>query len=476
MDAILNSLFKSKNRTIKVNIEGEVINIDNKNELVSIDIRSNNFDLKGLTFYKIDLFPNPIKGDFILIDNISYKYDEHFNPIILIHANTKDKKASSINFPNKLIFDFDHDNIINTLKKQLNLNKKLKSNLFIYQDSNDENNYKLKCLENNEIYFINKKNDIIEYNLNTKNIIYINNYEEEIFLSNKFIRPTMLSFIEIMDEENLFILLENQEEISNKYLWGKIVEKDEKNQIEKILDSQKRILTFKTYSENVELGQYFLFSNYILMNDMIELKDNSFSFFSSQNLYFSNKINFNKFSALQFHFPDYNEEKNIFNVIHIDGNSEENIIKNNQLETIININLMNSNYKLVPVKMKLKEFQDSIDGKEFYINIMQGLLTKISLQINYKSENSFSYEYLYMFFNETNIYDKIKKIKINNEEIKINIFDNFDSKNRIRFNIVNIPFQNEFDQKLPLKNINSQNNSFLVCETLKNLFALYNRL
>ena len=72
-----------------------------------------------------------------------------------------------------------------------------------------------------------------------------------------------------------------------------------------------------------------------------------------------------------------------------------------------------------------------------------------------------------MFFDETNIYDKIKIIKINNKEIKINIFDNFDSKNRIRFNIVNIPFQDEFDLKIPLKEINSKNNSFLVCETFK---------
>ena len=64
-----------------------------------------------------------------------------------------------------------------------------------------------------------------------KNIIYINNYEEENLSSKKFITLTNLSFIEAIDDENLFILLENQKYISNKYLWGKIIEKDEKNKI-----------------------------------------------------------------------------------------------------------------------------------------------------------------------------------------------------------------------------------------------------
>ena len=149
------------------------------------------------------------------------------------------------------------------------------------------------------------------------------------------------------------------------------------------------------------------------------------------------------------------------------------------MEIIVDTKLLNVKYKLIPIKLQLREYQGAINGKEYYVDIMQGLLNKINVQINYKSENSFSSEYLYMFFDETNIYDKNKIINLENKEIKLNIFDNFDSKNRIRFNIVNIPFQNEFQLEISLKDINSKNNSYLICETFRkdnisNIYGIFN--
>ncbi len=483
MDAILISLFNSKNRTIDAKIEGNIINIDDNNELVSVDVKYKDYKdyiLKGLTFYKADLFPNPSKNDYILIDKISYNHDEFYNPIIKIHAEIIVQERSSIDKEDGFTFDFSPNNIVDTLKKSLNMEKELKSNLFTYIDSNDKY-YQFKCLENNELYLIDKKYCInYENNFNTKNIIYISNYEEVYHTSKKLITLTKLSFLESMDDENLFILLENQKNISNKYLWGKIIEKDEKFKIIKFMNSQQRILKFKKYSKKVEIGQYCLFSNYIIKNDIIELNENSYSYFSKQNLYFSNKINFNKFTALQFYFLDFKEnEKNIFNIIDIDGNIEENIIKNNSMEIIVDTKLLKTNYKLFPIKFRLKENIISFNSKEFFIDILQGLLNKICVLINYKSENSYSYEYLYTFFDENYDYDKIKTIKINDKEIKIDIFDNFVSKNRIRFNIVNIPFQGEFEQNFPLQDINSKNNSYLICETFKkdnnsNIYGIFN--
>ena len=223
MDVILISLFNSKKRTIDVKIKGEIIKIDNSNELVSVDVKCKDYKLNGLKFYKADLFPNPIENDFILIDKISYNHDEFYNPIISIHADIIKENCPSIDIENEFTFGFSPNNIMDTLKKSLNMKKDLKSNLFIYIDSNDENYYKFKCIENNEFYFINKNNYYnYEKNFKSKNIIYINNYAEEYTPLKKFIILTKLSFIEAMDEENLFILLENQKNISNKYLWGKL--------------------------------------------------------------------------------------------------------------------------------------------------------------------------------------------------------------------------------------------------------------
>ena len=111
-------------------------------------------------------------------------------------------------------------------------------------------------------------------------------------------------------------------------------------------------------------------------------------------------------------------------------------------------------------------------GIEFYVKITLGLLNNESLFINYKDENknAYSYEYLYMFLNETNISKKYKVITINNNLVKITNFDNFCSENRIKFNIVNIPFQNEI-KKIPQKDekiFDYKNNSLSVCEIFEN--------
>ena len=146
MNGILNSLFITKDRSIEVNIEGDVAKIDDQNELVSVDVKSDKYYLKALTFYKSDIFPNPVEGDTILINNISYKQDDYFNPIILIHGNIVKKMKPLINVPKEPTFDFSQNKIMDTLKNQLIINKNLKSNLFLIIESNDEIYYKLKCL------------------------------------------------------------------------------------------------------------------------------------------------------------------------------------------------------------------------------------------------------------------------------------------------------------------------------------------
>ena len=61
-------------------------------------------------------------------------------------------------------------------------------------------------------------------------------------------------------------------------------------------------------------------------------------------------------------------------------------------------------------------------------------------------------------------------ITINNNPVKITNFDNFCSENRIKFNIVNIPFQNEINE-ISQKDENifdNKNNSLSVCEIFEN--------
>ena len=408
---------------------------------------------------------------------MQYKYDEYFKLRLFIKAKLIEEKNMSINASNTIQrdYNFTTDNIISNLKDLLNIDKELFSNLFEV-DSINEKTYSVKCLENNELYLMSKINNIPENYLNPKDIIYISNYyveNDKNNISDKTIQFNELTLIEKMNEENLFILLENNEEISDKYFWGKIVEKDEENKTIKIMNNNKKLLQLQEYNDKICLGQYCVFSNYYIKNNIIKLDHNSFTYFSSQDLYFSTKLKLNNFSVIRFYFLDFNKNGNIFNMIKIQGNSDENKIENDVMECIINLKMVNANYKLFPIQLELKE-NSFKEGIKFYTQISLGLLTKINLLINYKSENSYSYEYLYMFFNKTNIYNKNKIININDKKIEINIFDDFDSENRIRFNIVNIPFQNEINKESlninKKEDIGKLNNSLLVCETFKNDF------
>jgi len=115
------------------------------------------------------------------------------------------------------------------------------------------------------IYF-RKKNINLKIDLKEKDFAYINDYYLETENNNNKIILSKLSFVEKLSDEKLFILLENKEELSKKYLWGKIISIDEKSKkkITSVLDSKKRILKIENFTNEMELGKYFLFLTIIL--------------------------------------------------------------------------------------------------------------------------------------------------------------------------------------------------------------------
>ena len=465
------NLLKSSQKSIKVNIKARIKDINSQGEYISVTAECDDGSFRGLIINKSDIFPIPEKADLIQIDSMKYTYDEDFNQRIFINAKLVEKKNDSIsNYNNTILSEYDlTTNITNTLKNLLNINETLISKIFIVF-SVDESYYLLKCLENNELYILSKESNILEYNFSPKDIIYINNFYFE-NNNSKRIKFSQITLIEKMTDENLFILLEKHKEINHPYFWGKIIGKDEINKIIRIMDKDKNVYKLEDYKEEICLGQYFIFSNYNIDNNIIRLNNNSFSYFSSQELYFSNKILLNNFSVIHLYFNDFKENENIYKIIQIDGNSDLNSILKNDMEIILNIKTIENIYKVRPIKLILKENSLS-DGVEFYIKITLGLFNNASLFINYKDENknAYSYEYLYMFLNETNISEKYKMITINGNPVKITKFDNFCSKNRIKFNIVNIPFQKEINE-MPQKKENifgDKINSLSICEMFEN--------
>ena len=133
--------------------------------------------------------------------------------------------------------------------------------------------------------------------MNNKGIILINDYYLE---NDKLIKLSPISIIEKLTDEKLFILLENNQEISNKYLWVKILAIDTINKIVIIMNQNRNILKINNIKNDIKLGQFCLFSNYIINieTNVISLNKDSFCYFSSQEIYFSKKIELNSYSVI----------------------------------------------------------------------------------------------------------------------------------------------------------------------------------
>ena len=462
MNKIINlkELFQSSDKCIELEIKSKIESITSKNELIFIDAIDGENYYKGLTIKKSEIFPKPSCDNLILIQKIDYKLDEDFQQRLFIKAQISKESINEKNIISLKKIDLSEGRIKETLQKYLNIKEDLLSNLFIVHSIN-ENEYLLQLFKKKELYTLLKKCEFLEYSLNLKDIIYISDY----YLKEKNIKLTQISLIEKLSEEKIFILLQEKEEISKNYFWGKIIEKDQKNKIIRIMNKNKNIFQLEKYKNEVRLGQYFIFSYFNINNDKISLKedsDDSYYYYSNEELYFSNRIRLNLYSVIQFYFIDFNNDnQNYYKKISINKNIPMEI-KTNKIEIVFDLSIY-ANNKLMPVEINL--IKNELNKVSFFVKVLQGLLNKINVFVNYIDESSYYFEYLYIYFKEPkNILDKTKTIKCYEKNYTITEFDNFDSENRIRFNILNIPAQIDCEQYIK----KLLGNSFLVCETFKN--------
>ena len=289
MNKYLNQLFLRKNKYCETRIESKIEAIILQKELYFVDIIEDENYYQGLTIIKSNLISEPTYMSIITIKNINYRLDENFQPKLFINAQIiKKHEKSSVsgreNTKYKDVLNFAESNITETLRNFFDIKEKLLSNIFIVQSSN-ETEYSLVLFKKKLSYFLVKKYEFLDYSLELKDIIYITDY----YIDGKNIKLTQISLIEKLSEEKLFILLQEKEEISNNYLWGKIIEKDKKNKIIRMMTNNKELFTFEKYNNDLKLGQYFIFSNYSIDNNIIKLKednDDSFYYYSGEELFF----------------------------------------------------------------------------------------------------------------------------------------------------------------------------------------------
>jgi len=153
---------------------------------------------------------------------------------------------------------------------------------------------------------------------------------------------------------------------------------------------------------------------------------------------------------------------NLYNAIEID--SVKININEHEMNIIINKKRIKY-YDYYPLIITLIHKKNKSENKTFNFNLMHGFMNKINVFINYIFDKSYFYEYLYYSFGDA-LLNANKKIKIKKKEILIFNFDKFGSSNRLRFNVLNVPFQKECKE-----NILNNSNSLFICEIFKNIYS-----
>ena len=441
-DINFKSLFLDSKKACKVNFPAIITEINSETEKITFSVRSFKKDgicYKGLSVIKGEIWPIPKIGQAVEIKEIYFKLDDNFSQSLFVKLSLKNEINAIAKEKNEIL-DFSSDKIISQLKSLMNINQFLTSNIFIINDDSNENVYNLTCIENNTTLKLKKKEINFDSAFKKKDIIYIVNY----FLDKINIKLTAISLIEKLTEEKLFILLEKllkEKKISYKLMFfGKIIDIDrnkgniillgydknlfqkkekkrikldklklekfkEENSIEikKLNESNNYNKIEEEREENEEikvlgLGQFVILTDYYIKtnkkeNEFPELieEEKSFIFFSEQNLYFSDKIQLNKFSVIQIYFNDF-EDNNFYNKIEINmDKKEENIIKS-KMNFIIETN-RKKNYDYYPIYIRLISDKNNkhYKYKIFCFTLMHGFINKINAFINYTSDNSYLY-------------------------------------------------------------------------------------
>ena len=459
-----NFLQKAKQLKDKKNIRlsevGTIMNIEeieHKIFKLTLNIDSNTY--KGIYIDGNKIEEKIELKDVIYIYKISLLKQKRNNYLYILlydYGKNEDIEEENIikNNEENNIYDLNPRSLIKTLESNINY----KSDIFIYKQENKEsvlfpiltdekfiidNNSNIKDFEN----FISKneiKNDslmlIDNYILNNDKISFNNftlfnivklDYMDEYFkikFNNDYKNNNIILYKLNINTHN-FVLLKVID-IQDKYIIGidyflnmyKISKNNEKI---KNINDVYTILFIKYFSTTIEAPFYIIT---LQDNSKIYIFDNSFC-----------DMFLNDLTVIYCNFIDYIEPQkdNYFNLIKFQSDTYSfKILKD--LEYYILFEKFNFNYNFYPYNIKLKNINnDEIRCYKFILYL--GLLNNINCLINYSGKESYGIEYFYYNF-DYNIKIELPEfhtIKINDKEEKITKFDNFNSKTRKRFILLN---------------------------------------
>lgn len=466
MEKVILNMFEKKNKRIKTDLYLQIYSIEDfyPNDELEINLREGCILYKGIFLIKGEIFPTPKESNILNIKELYLDYDNNLYLKLYISAEIKQdyiniNNQSIINKENKEI-SLLSNNLFNFVKERLNLKDDYSSSVFIVKETTKDF-YILMNFRDLKEYKL-QKNSI--YNFRKDCLILINYYKN----NNYTIITDLLSIIKLLKEEELFNIIYRYIDSNISGIF-KVIDIESNYLI--LVDKLKRFYKLDKSKFNLNFGQLIIIANYKLENienenfKLINISNNSFTFTSSQNIYFKD-LSINRISPIKFYIKDFNTI-NQYNKIVIE-NSVKEIVKDEfffVLETYINI------YEYINIEISLIHSNNSKFNKTFNFVLYRGFLNKINLLINNISEESYLYEYIYIDLSkDINNINEIIHIK-DNEKYEFNIYDSFNSKNRRRINIMNVPKQkilNEKKEEILFSKDKNTSNSIQICKCINN--------
>ena len=459
------ALLKLKDNT-KTKVDFDVIvynyKIDNDLDFIEIDVVENNILYEKLTLIKGEIYPLPKPKDILNIKEIYLDYDDNLYLRLFIKGEIKSQNLNSISINDNILFSFSYNKINESLKIICEIKEDLFSSIFRIDSFNDKY-YSLFCLKENALYNILNKN----FSTFVKDeFVLISNY-----IKNKNeIEKTNLTIIKKLKEEKLLQFFYAKSIFGEKLTLLKIVDINEKYYI--AINNNKELYQIdksqKLRKLGVKICQILIVQKFKILYNMnnffkeIILGDDSIIYISQQEIFFSTlTIPINFLTIVHIVFLDY-EINNLYDAIIIDGTKY--IIDSKEIYCVLNFD--KNKFDFYPIEIVLESSKLSNESKIFFFFLYKGLINKINAFVNYNSGKAYCIEYFYMNIdNPLNIDPQKTYIKIKNIEYKLKYFDTFNSENRQRINVLNVPYQKieNFEEKI----LNDNNiNSFQICNII----------
>ena len=473
---MLNTLINLENGKLSnvKNLKMKIVNINfEEDDIIELTVDIDSKSLYIISIIKGEYFPTPKENDFFEPNEFYLEYDEYLflrlyaKGIIKKNDNKSFQKYENIN-PIKLI----GTELLNCLKSIFSIKDQLKSDIFLVEDI-IEKYYYLYSFKESKKYTM-KKNET-NLMLNKGNYVLIDNYNEikENIIFNK------LTQIKKLNEELLIRFSLKKYANCSQIIIIKIISIEDDCYI--ALDNKRNILKIiikdNLKKRNIKICQILIIKNFKIINDqqsninILELNEDSIIYISSQDIYFFNKrLTLNFYSVIKLIFLDFDNNNNLYNIIKV-NNMKYNITEKEMYIIFPSIKINNVDQFAIKIKLLNNK---GIKGKIYYFILYHGLLNKINVFINYSSDDTFFIEYFYYHINRK--IDNIKKnIEINGDIYKLNDFDTFQTENRQRINILNVPFtsiQNEHFNQSFLASLKKSQRSFQICELFSDKSSL----